>query len=288
MNNEGVPRLRALPNEPGHSARVGFQFPVDGDFEACGRFNFETGQTCPDQTRYVEYLQTNSGFHIVCGDAHHIDYKGKTFISPGEFEPGEDLADVPLPPELRPSATRIRAARWKVSSATRRRLDEQGTCALCKVPQLTGYVTSDAGTLIEWISNYDADLRERIRIELANKPGTEMREWYAAISTPLRTEIVKRLSLSVIHADHGNSRKVGDAIWARLSTAARRLLQEGFIFPLCRKCNNKKRAELLPLERLTELYAEYNYDSIALARADLTRWAAFQEITSVAYEKAAG
>jgi hypothetical protein len=269
------------------SNRVGFLFDVPGEFDPCGRFDYESGAFCDDRARCVEFVQGNSGFRIVCGSLHHHDFKGKSFISPIEFEPGADLADVALPPELRPSAAKIKQARWKVSSAAAKRLGPYKVCAVCEVPELTGYRTSDTSELIEWISLYDPDLQARVRAELSNKPGVAMRDWYAEISVPLRTEIIKRLSLSVISIDHGIPRKVGNATWARLSAAARTLLRESMLFPVCRKCNLGKSASLLPVDRLVDLYAQYNYDSLALAKADLVRWDALQEIIAVVYEEAA-
>lgn len=278
-----------LSEGPPTQDKIEHDFWVPGAHDVCGKADFAFGSACKDRTRYVRYVPSNSGKKLVCGRGHNHKHKGTYFIPPSEFERGGGLEHAELPPELRPSEAKLTQARWKVSSAASKRLGNYKVCASCDIPEFKTYDTPDTGILLEWVSLHHNDLRDRIRDELARIPGTDMSDWYRNITSGLRGDIVNRASMSIISVDHGIAKKVGNEIWAELSSVARTLLQESLLFPLCRLCNLRKGATRVAMDALEILYIKYNYDgSVAHARADHTRWDAFQEILFIVYRESAG
>lgn len=266
--------------------RVGYHFPIEGRFQRCGVYDWSAQTHCSDETRFIEYLPSNDGKRLICGDGHPHEYNGKSFIPAEEFGPHGDFANV-LPPELVPSEKELRAKRWKLSSEAVKRLSQHNECASCRTPEYDPYKLADNAAVLEWISIYDEELKQLIQDELRKKQGVELRNWAAEITTALRSKIIERVHQSKISNDHGIPRKIGNDRWSSLSKDARTLLQSALVFPICRFCNLKRGAKPLPQEILVRLYAEYNYQSLAFAMADERRWVALQEIISAVYQRAA-
>lgn len=122
-------------------------------------------------------------------------------------------------------------------------------------------------------------------VQKQSKPGTNMRNWFGAISQTLRTKIIRRINMSPLHVDHGISRKLADAHWHLLSRASRRFLQKNFVFTLCKKCNGSKSSKLWEREALTNMYVDTYHDgSIAAAKHD-ARWLLLEETLDVFYQR---
>lgn len=261
------------------------EFPLPGTFPPCQEWDSLNGY-CLSTTRSILYTRSNNSKRLICGNSHFYPHNGKSNIPGFEFAEGGAFEGI-LPFELMPLESTIKGSKWKVPRQVRARLSEFDSCARCNVPEFNNFHNKDTSKLWAWISEFAPDLAEAAHAEVRLAQGAELKHWFAIISVLLRTRIIKRTEMSILHIDHGIPKKIGDELWPLLDPEERRFLQNTLLFKMCRKCNGFKSAKLLPREELTQMYGAVVYGSVAAARQDATRWRLFESVLAKVYERRA-
>jgi hypothetical protein len=284
-----------FPSEDGNCSRMPVgdpirafaqdEFEVPGRFEPCQDWNSIDGY-CLSTVRAILHTRSNNSKQLICGNGHTRLHEGKINIPAFQFDEGGAFADV-LPPELTPRASTIKKSRWSVPRAALARLDEFTSCARCGAEEFQAYGNKDSQLLWAWISEWEPELVAAVHTELRSKPGAKLQDWFLHTSVSLRTRIVARVEMSILHIDHGIPKKIGDALWPILTSDERHFVQQLLLFKMCRRCNGAKSAKLLPRDDLIRMYAETLYGSLAAARHDSIRWQLLQDILDKAHEQRA-
>lgn len=261
------------------------EFPVPGTFAPCREWDSLNGY-CFSTDRSILYTRTNNSKRLICGNAHFHEHDGKANIPGFEFAEGGAFAGI-LPYELMPLESTIKGSKWKIPRQARIRLSEFHSCAHCDIPEFNNYRNKDVSKLWAWLSQFAPELADAVHAEVRLAHGAEFKDWFALISVALRTRIIKRTEMSLLHIDHGIPKKIGEELWPLLEPDERRFLQATLLFQMCRKCNGSKSAKLLQREELTRMYGEVVYGSVAAARQDTIRWRLFENVLEKAYERRA-